>query len=228
MGVLDDFLLGRGGNRRGVDNSIFRDYINRKVTNITDKGLSFEQFDNRASTLGAATALQATTGSIPEGFFSRISPNAPNTDGSSILAFPEAQREEVFKRLGDVGAGPGTSVNELQEIFAQQGNQQLQSLLEGMLAGQSGPQSRSNGGSRQPFGSTDSGGPGSSTGGSRASGNGFANIVESFLKSYKPNSQGGLPANNNDPSALGNFLKRPSAHQQGGMNLRGGIFDNII
>jgi len=195
MSLIDDFLLGRGRERRRVGDSLLQDFMNRQVTKITDKGLVFEQHNNSGANLGAATALQRTTGQIPQGFFNGISDNAPNTAGSSVLAFPDAERGAIFKRLTEAGIKPGTSVSDLQNILKQQGNEDLSQMLQRMIGNNTGPVD----GKRQAFGSSDAGS-------GRASSDGFASLVRSFVNGYKQDKNAN-PKQNNDVGSFGNYME---------------------
>lgn len=177
MSIIDDFLLGRNRNRQAVRNTMLQDYMKAKVIDVTDKGLVFEQTRVNGSTLGAATALQATTGMLPDGFFNGVSDNAVNSRGGSVLAFPEAQRADLFKKLTDLGIGAGSTVNELEAVLGQSGNEEIASMLQKMLSNRGG-NSQALGG--QPFGSRSNS---SNRVGENAAN--FGDTVKNFLDSFK-------------------------------------------
>lgn len=196
MGMLDDLLLGRRGDRNLTD-SVMRDYLTQQVTALTEKGVAFEQTNRSGSTMGAATALTRTTGNLPAGFFNQVSENAPNTSGSSVLAFPSDTMKENFALLKNAGIGPGSNVQDLLAVIQAEGAKskdgkktELQTVLEGMLG--------QNGKKRQPFGSTDDK--------NRASSDGFPSPNTEFLQGYRANGA----STNNDVSALGNYLSNSS------------------
>lgn len=183
MGVLDDILLGRRGDQSALQSSVLRDYMQAKVVSLTEKGIAFERFDNRASTLGAATALQRTTGRIPEGFFTGVSQNAPNTANSSIMAFQTENAQQMFKKLTDAGVASGTT---LAELTAKAGGSDVQELLRSLMAGQ-GPQANP---TAQPFNaSTTKSANGSDASGGNGRGSDF---LSRFINSFKQQKQGGL------------------------------------
>jgi len=105
MGLLDDFLLGRGSERDNLDRFFLRDSRNQRVTRFGPRGLQVEGTDRRASTQGAATALLRTTGRLPEGFF-----NGPNR--STIIPFQQ-EGGDVFQRLQNAGIQEGSTFSQV-------------------------------------------------------------------------------------------------------------------
>lgn len=183
MGVLDDILLGRRGDQHSLQSNVLRDYMQSKVVSLTEKGIAFERLDNRASTLGAATALQRTTGRVPEGFFTGVSQNAPNTFDSSIMAFQTENAQQMFKKLTDAGVASGTT---LAELSAKAGGGDIEELLRTLMAGQGAKSNPT----AQPFNaSTTKSANGSDASGGNGRGTDF---MSRFLNSFKQQKQGGL------------------------------------
>ena len=196
MGMLDDLLLGRRGDT-SITSAIMQDYLNREVTSLGGRSVAFERTNDSGAMRGAAVALSRTGAGIPDGFFNSVSSKAPNTKGSSQLAFPSATMAADYEKLKSAGIGPGSSLSDLMAVIQADGPagkdgkpSQLQEFLQQMLG--------NDGKKRQPFGSTDEK--------TRASSDGFASANTKFLQGYRAN--GGKT--NNDPSALGNYLSELS------------------
>lgn len=198
MGILDDFLLGRSGDNKSLDSAILRDYLGSKIVGLSNKGVVFERPDNRASTLGAATALQRTTGRIPEGFFNRVNEKAPNTLGSSTIAFDGDKGQDIFASLRNQGIGVGSTLGQIltNGINGQAntaGGADIRELLANVL-GEANKSPVAKGG----FGSvTDS----ANNSASSANQKNPADFAQRFLDSFKRKQQGALkPLNEINPN----------------------------
>lgn len=177
MGLLDDFLLGR--NRRSennlIDDYFRRDTSNLKVKALNDKAFTTEVADTRASSLGAATALLRTTGSLPKGFFS--------AGVSAPIAF-DNQGGKAYKKLRDAGIGAGSKTSQLYDaLYGQQNlaadeNDRLGQTLRNILS------NNGRDGARQPFGSS-VGNNRNNSSGVQINNAGFNKTNGSFLDGYR-------------------------------------------
>lgn len=113
MGVLDDYLLGRGQERFAVAQARFEAMRDSKIVALSDKGALINTLDRRVSTNAAAVAMQRTTGSVPENMFKTLS-------RESLVPFGEGGAER-FKKLQDRGVGVGSSAYELEGVNYQGG-----------------------------------------------------------------------------------------------------------
>lgn len=107
MGLLDDILTGRLGERKRMERELAKAAVSGRVENFTEKGIQLRVPKVSAGRLGAATAMQRTTGMVDPGIFDRV---------EDIVAFPDDDGA-TYKALADAGIREGSSLDELSRVL---------------------------------------------------------------------------------------------------------------
>lgn len=169
MGVLDDYFLGRTREQRAVARAQLDAMQDSKIVALSAKGALVETIDRRASTIGAAVALQRTTGSVPAGFFNTLS-------RESLVPFGEGG-EARFDSLTKQGIGVGSNARAITGVLDNvrapalpEGRQQFGGVLRDFFKGNGGKRQRpSNGGFNGGSGGSRFGGAPNPSGGKLSS-----------------------------------------------------------
>lgn len=109
MAWLDDILLGRRTQNQTIRNFFSPQAVARSgvVAQNAPGVLTTSQRGTDPATIGAATALLRTTGTLPQTFGQRIQPSSHHFYSN----------EKIYQKLVDAGVQQGTPVSKLYEIL---------------------------------------------------------------------------------------------------------------